>query len=55
MKDSMDQAFVAALTRRAFLVTFGTAGLAALAQPIASSGKKKKKRKKKGDVNQFCK
>ncbi len=51
----MDHAFVAALTRRASLLTLGSAGLAALAQPMVSSAKKKKKKQKKGDVNQFCK
>jgi hypothetical protein len=33
-------------------VTFGTAGLAALAQPIASGGKKKKKKKCQNQVPQ---
>jgi hypothetical protein len=44
-----------ALTRRASLVSAGTAGLAALAIPIAAKGKKRKKRKTKGDVFKLCK
>ena len=43
------------LTRRASLVSVGTAGVAALAAPIATAGKKKKRKKIKGDVFKHCK
>lgn len=47
-----------ALTRRASLLTLGTAGLAALSLPLTGAARKKNRKnrnKKKGDVNKFCK
>jgi hypothetical protein len=48
-----------ALTRRASLLTLGTAGLAALALPLTGAAKAKKSRKNKnknkGNVNKRCK
>jgi hypothetical protein len=49
----MDPVSFDALSRRASLMTLGTAGLAALASPLTVDAKKKKK--KKGDVNKLCK
>jgi hypothetical protein len=53
-EERMDSVAFDVLTRRASLLTAGTAGLAALASPRAGSRKKKRK-KKKGDVNKLCK
>ncbi len=47
----MDAVSFDALTRRASLAALGTAGLAAVAGPLATSAKQKKK----GDVNKKCK
>jgi hypothetical protein len=52
----MAEGFLAALTRRASLMTLGTAGVTALAGPFAGKAKNKKKHKhKSGDVNKLCK
>lgn len=46
-----------ALTRRASLLTLGSAGLAALTLPRTAAAKKNRKNrnKEKGDVNKLCK
>jgi hypothetical protein len=54
----MDTRSFDAITRRASLMTLGTAGLAtlaALAHPLAADAKKKNRNKNKGDVNKRCK
>jgi hypothetical protein len=52
----MNHGIFAATTRRASLLTLATAGLAALAQPIAGKGRKgKRKQRRNGDANKLCK
>jgi hypothetical protein len=52
-EERMDAICFDVLTRRASVVSVGSAGLAALSIPIATAGKKSK-HKKKGDVNKLC-
>jgi hypothetical protein len=57
MEEEMNNGTFEALTRRASLMSLGTAGLIALTNPFVAGAKKKqgKNKGKNGDVNKLCK